>query len=61
MYRASRLPYEQYPIVRQISFMYAREELAADHARVRLVAFDDPRPLADIDTPEDYERLREGG
>ena len=39
----------------------ARAVLAADHARVRLVAFDDPRPLADIDTPEDYERLREGG
>jgi molybdenum cofactor cytidylyltransferase len=36
----------------------ARAVLAADHARVRLVAFDDPRPLADIDTPEDYERLR---
>jgi len=35
LYRASRLPYEQYPIVRQISFMYAREELAADHARVQ--------------------------
>src|SRR5215213_3283826 len=28
----------------------ARTVLAADHARVRLVAFDDPRPLADIDT-----------
>jgi molybdenum cofactor cytidylyltransferase len=37
----------------------ARTVLAADHARVRLVAFDDPRPLADIDTPEDYERLRD--
>ena len=36
----------------------ARAVLAADRARVRLVAFDDPRPLADIDTPEDYERLR---
>jgi molybdenum cofactor cytidylyltransferase len=35
----------------------ARTVLAADRARVRLVAFDDPRPLADIDTPEDYERL----
>jgi molybdenum cofactor cytidylyltransferase len=35
----------------------ARAVLAADRARVRLVAFDDPRPLADIDTPEDYERL----
>jgi len=37
----------------------ARGVLAADRARVRLVAFDDPRPLADIDTPEDYERLRD--
>jgi molybdenum cofactor cytidylyltransferase len=36
----------------------ARAVLAADRARVRLVAFDDPRPLTDIDTPEDYERLR---
>jgi molybdenum cofactor cytidylyltransferase len=35
----------------------ARAVLAADRARVRLVAFDDARPLADIDTPEDYERL----
>jgi molybdenum cofactor cytidylyltransferase len=35
----------------------ARAVLAADRARIRLVAFDDPRPLADIDTPEDYERL----
>ena len=35
----------------------ARAVLAADRARVHLVAFDDPRPLADIDTPEDYERL----
>jgi molybdenum cofactor cytidylyltransferase len=37
----------------------ARAVLAADRARVHLVAFDDPRPLADIDTPEDYERLRD--
>ncbi len=36
----------------------ARSVLAADRARMRLVAFDDARPLADIDTPEDYERLR---
>jgi molybdenum cofactor cytidylyltransferase len=35
----------------------ARGVLAADRARVRVVAFDDPRPLADIDTPDDYERL----
>jgi hypothetical protein len=33
--------------------------LAADRTRVHLVAFDDARPLADIDTPEDYERLRD--
>jgi molybdenum cofactor cytidylyltransferase len=36
----------------------ARALLAADPARVYLVPFDDPRPLADIDTPEDYERLQ---
>jgi molybdenum cofactor cytidylyltransferase len=35
----------------------ARAVLAADPARVTLVAFDDPRPLADVDTPEDYQRL----
>lgn len=35
----------------------ARGVLSADPARVRLVAFDDARPLADIDTPEDYQRL----
>lgn len=39
----------------------ARAVLAADRARLRLVAFDDSRPLADIDTPEDYERLRVRG
>jgi len=38
----------------------ARGVLAADPARVRLVPFDDPRPLADIDTPEDYARLVRG-
>jgi molybdenum cofactor cytidylyltransferase len=37
----------------------ARAVLAANRARIHLVAFDDPRPLADIDTPEDYERLRD--
>jgi molybdenum cofactor cytidylyltransferase len=37
----------------------ARGVLAADRERIRLVAFGDPRPLADIDTPEDYERLRD--
>ena len=37
----------------------ARAVIAADRGRIRLVAFDDPRPLADIDTPEDYERLRD--
>jgi molybdenum cofactor cytidylyltransferase len=36
----------------------ARAVLAADRSRVQLVPFDDPRPLADIDTPDDYERLR---
>ncbi len=38
----------------------ARGVLAADPARIRLVAFDDDRPLADIDTPDDYERLGRG-
>jgi molybdenum cofactor cytidylyltransferase len=36
----------------------ARAILAADPARVRAVAFDDDRPLVDIDTPEDYARLQ---
>lgn len=36
----------------------ARAVVAADRARVRLLPFDDDRPLADIDTPEEYERLR---
>ena len=35
----------------------ARAILAADPARIHPVRFDDDRPLADIDTPEDYERL----
>lgn len=35
----------------------ARALLAADPARVLLVPFDDERPLADLDTPEDYQRL----
>lgn len=35
----------------------ARALLAANPARVHLVPFDDDRPLADIDTPGDYERL----
>jgi molybdenum cofactor cytidylyltransferase len=35
----------------------ARAILAADPARIHFVHFDDPRPLADIDTAEDYERL----
>jgi molybdenum cofactor cytidylyltransferase len=35
----------------------ARAILAADRSRVTQVHFDDPRPLADIDTPEDYRRL----
>lgn len=36
----------------------ARGILAANPARVQLVAFDDDRPLADIDTLDDYRRLR---
>jgi len=36
----------------------ARALIAADPARVQLVPFDDAGPLADIDTPEDYERVR---
>jgi molybdenum cofactor cytidylyltransferase len=35
----------------------ARAVLSADQSRVRLVPFDDLHPLADIDTPEDYQRL----
>lgn len=35
----------------------ARAVLAANHDRITLVPFDDARPLADIDTPEDYARL----
>jgi molybdenum cofactor cytidylyltransferase len=35
----------------------ARAVLAANPSRVHLVHFDDPLPLADVDTPEDYERL----
>jgi len=37
----------------------ARGVLAANPARIHLVPFDDARPLADIDTPDDYERLRQ--
>jgi molybdenum cofactor cytidylyltransferase len=36
----------------------ARALIAADPGRVRAVPIDDDRPLADIDTPEEYERLR---
>ncbi len=36
----------------------ARGVLAADPSRIRPVHFDDDRPLADIDTPEDYARLQ---
>lgn len=39
----------------------ARAVLAKDPARVRLVPFDDARPLVDIDTPEDYARLQAQG
>ncbi len=35
-----------------------RAVLAANPERIRSILFDDPRPLADIDTPDDYERLR---
>ena len=38
----------------------ARAILATHPGRVRTVAFDDDRPLADIDTPEDYQRLVSG-
>jgi molybdenum cofactor cytidylyltransferase len=38
----------------------ARGVLAADPARVHCVPFDDARPLADIDTPEDYIQLSAG-
>jgi molybdenum cofactor cytidylyltransferase len=37
----------------------ARDLIAADPARLQRVPFDDDRPLADIDTPEDYQRLRD--
>jgi molybdenum cofactor cytidylyltransferase len=37
----------------------ARSVLAANRERVALVPFDDARPLADIDTPEEYARLRQ--
>jgi molybdenum cofactor cytidylyltransferase len=36
----------------------ARGVLAADPSRIRPVPFDDDRPRADIDTPEDYARLQ---
>ena len=39
----------------------ARAVLAADQSRIRLIPFEDPRPLADIDTQEDYKRLRARG
>jgi molybdenum cofactor cytidylyltransferase len=35
----------------------ARAVLAADPSRVHLVPFEDARPLSDIDTPADYQRL----
>ncbi len=37
----------------------ARSLLSAHAAEIHLVPFEDTRPLADIDTPEDYQRLRE--
>jgi len=39
----------------------ARGVLAADPSRIHSVAFDDPRPLADIDTLEAYRRLAHSG
>jgi molybdenum cofactor cytidylyltransferase len=36
----------------------ARAILAGDSSRIHLVRFDDARPLADVDTPEDYARLQ---
>lgn len=36
----------------------ARGVIAADPGRVHLTPFDDAQPLADIDTPQEYERLR---
>ena len=36
----------------------ARAVLAADPSRIEPVHFDDSLPLADIDTPEEYEQLR---
>lgn len=36
----------------------ARALIAGDPGRVRLVPFDDDRPLIDIDTPEDYTRVQ---
>lgn len=36
----------------------ARALLAADRERLRLVPFDDPRPLDDIDTPDDYDNAK---
>lgn len=35
----------------------ARAILQADPARIQLVAFADTRPLEDIDSPEDYQRM----
>jgi hypothetical protein len=43
LYRASRPPFEQYPIVRQLSFLYAAEELATDHTRVQAFLAQTPR------------------
>jgi hypothetical protein len=43
LYRASRPPFAAYPIVRQLSFLYAGDELAADHARVQAFLAQTPR------------------
>ncbi len=36
----------------------ARDVLRAEPSRIVLVPFDDDRPLVDIDTPEEYQRLK---
>lgn len=43
LYRAARAPFEPYPIVRQLSFLYKSGELAADHARVQAFLAQAPR------------------
>ena len=47
LYRARRAPFAQYPIIRQLSFLYAAGELAADHARVQAFLAQTP-PVAGV-------------